>query len=35
MNYYGMALLKLCAIVFFLLPCSAIKLMVRKKDFFT
>ena len=33
MNYYGMALVKLCAIVFFLLPYGAIKLMLRKKDF--
>ena len=33
MNYYGMALVKLCAIVLFLLPYSAIKLMLRKKDF--
>ena len=33
MNYYGMALLKLCAIVFFLLPYGSIKLMLRKKNF--
>ena len=33
MNYYGMALVKLCAIVFFLFPYGAIKLMLRKKDF--
>jgi len=31
MNYYGMAPLKLCAIVFFLLPYGSIKLMLRKK----
>jgi hypothetical protein len=34
MNHYGMALLKSCAIVFFLLPYGAIKPMLRKKDFF-
>ena len=33
MNYYGMALLKLFAIVFFLLPYGSIKLMLRKKNF--
>jgi hypothetical protein len=33
MNYYGMALVKLCAIVFFLFPYGSIKLMLRKKDF--
>ena len=33
-NYYGMALVKLCAVVFFLLPCGAIKIRSRKRDFF-
>ena len=33
MNYYGMALVKLFAIVIFLFPYGAIKLMLRKKDF--
>jgi hypothetical protein len=33
-NYYGMALVKLCAVVFFLLPYGAIKLRSRKRDFF-
>jgi hypothetical protein len=33
-NYYGMALVKLCAVVFFLLPHGAIKLRSRKRDFF-
>jgi hypothetical protein len=32
LNYYGMAFLKLGAIVFFLLPYCAIKLMLRKRD---
>ena len=32
-NYYGMALVKLCAVVFFLLPYGAIKLMSRKKKY--
>ena len=31
-NYYGMALVKLCAVVFFLLPYGAIKLVLHKKD---
>jgi hypothetical protein len=33
MNYYGMALVKLCAVVFFLLPYGAIKLRLRKKKY--
>jgi hypothetical protein len=32
-NYYGMALVKLCAVVFFLLPYGSIKLVLRKRDF--
>lgn len=31
MNYYGMALIKICAIMFFLFPYVSIKLVLRKK----
>ena len=30
-NYYGMAFVKICAIIFFLFPYFAIKLVLRKK----
>ena len=30
-NYYGMAFVKVCAIIFFLFPYFAIKLVLRKK----
>jgi hypothetical protein len=30
-NYYGMAFVKICAILFFLFPFFAIKLVLRKK----
>jgi hypothetical protein len=31
-NYYGMALIKICAILFFLFPYLSIKLVLRKKE---